>query len=505
MAERNIQDEITRLRLKLLKQKMKSEPSGASSSGHMAAYVSPSNRRTGIQERLEAETLKSQQLLERVKEERQRQKKPTFSRNEDHTREMMMMMMMSQNMQMQQMMLQQMMSSSTATGLQTSEKPAHNNVNSSSAFKPLEIEQIGHREMTPFTSQTQRIDPQPPVSRPTEPVSAQRKPLTRTAIRRGVATPVRPTERVPEPRPKPHASVNTGGFIGQVVRGNPVAPYPFPGPRGARKLRHYGYASWACFILISLLRKRQEKRLEAMEQLNGVINQAIDELHSKHYLDRDGAIYALLQDATQEDGLDLKIKNPGVFQRLSQESQAAIRELSSIVENLVDNIVQINPSNGLLSATREGVLWEMTQVGVLLPQDYLWQVEEENITFGAHGELVQVTKQISAVLFLGLFVSRGLVSTLLLKPAEYGVMETAPSDLASSNLKVLASILMKIVREVSLLQKNKIMPLASEISSQVFSDEDMKYIYKKIDDSINWSKASLKEWAEAFVDALDRS
>ena len=113
-----------------------------------------------------------------------------------------------------------------------------------------------------------------------------------------------------------------------------------------------------------------------MAQLNGVINQAIDELHSKHYLDRNGAIYATLQDATQEDGLDLKIKNPGVFQRLSQESQAAIRELSSIVENLVDNIVQINPSNGLLSATREGVLWEMTQVGVLLPQDYLWQVEE---------------------------------------------------------------------------------------------------------------------------------
>lgn len=144
-------------------------------------------------------------------------------------------------------------------------------------------------------------------------------------------------------------------------------------------------------------------------------------------------------------------------------------------------------------------------MGVLLPQDYLWQVEEENITFGARGELVQVTKQISAVLFLGLFVSRGLVSTLLLKPAEYGVMETTPSDLALSNLKVLASILMKIVREVSLLQKNKIMPLASEISSQVFSDEDMKYIYKKIDDSINWSKASLKGWAEAFVDALDRS
>ena len=29
-------------------------------------------------------------------------------------------------------------------------------------------------------------------------------------------------------------------------------------------------------------------------------------------------------------------------------------------------------------------------------------------------------------------------------------------------------------------------PLASEISSQLFSDEDMKYIYKKIDESLTW-------------------
>ena len=29
-------------------------------------------------------------------------------------------------------------------------------------------------------------------------------------------------------------------------------------------------------------------------------------------------------------------------------------------------------------------------------------------------------------------------------------------------------------------------PLASEISTQLFSDEDMKYIYKKIEESLTW-------------------
>lgn len=49
---------------------------------------------------------------------------------------------------------------------------------------------------------------------------------------------------------------------------------------------------------------------------------------------------------------------------------------------------------------------------------------------------MQVDKQISAMLLIGLFISRGLVSTLLLKPVESGLMKATPSNLAASNLKV---------------------------------------------------------------------
>ena len=195
-------------------------------------------------------------------------------------------------------------------------------------------------------------------------------------VQRGVATPVRPTERLPEPQTRPPPSLRPEGFIGQVTSSNPEAPYPFPGPRGARKLRHYGYVAWACFILISLLKKVTQRRVDAMESLNNLINQAIDELHQRHYLERDGAIFATIQDAVKEDAFDLKVKNPGVFQRLSQDSQAAISDLSSMIETIIYNVIQIQPPAGILSATREGVLWQMTQVGVLLPPDYLWQVEE---------------------------------------------------------------------------------------------------------------------------------
>ena len=58
------------------------------------------------------------------------------------------------------------------------------------------------------------------------------------------------------------------------------------------------------------------------------------------------------------------------------------------------------------------------------------------MTFSERGELVQVTNQVSTILLLGLFISRSLVSTLLLKPTECGLIDSEPSNLAASNLKV---------------------------------------------------------------------
>ena len=71
-----------------------------------------------------------------------------------------------------------------------------------------------------------------------------------------------------------------------------------------------------------------------MDHLNSLINDAIDKLHRKHYLDLDSPIYATIQDAVREDSLDLKVKNPGVFQRLSRDAQAALSELSSMIETI---------------------------------------------------------------------------------------------------------------------------------------------------------------------------
>lgn len=180
---------------------------------------------------------------------------------------------------------------------------------------------------------------------------------------------------MPEPHMRPRTTVKPGGFLNQVSRDEDQS-YPFPGPNRVRKLRHIGYVVWACFILISLLKEAAQRRLSAIEHLNSLMNQAIEELHTKHYLDHDGSVYSTLQDAVKDSAFDLKVKNTGVFQRLSQNSQAAFSELSSMIETIVYNVIQIKPPYGLLSATHEGVLWHMLQEGSPLPPNYLWQVEK---------------------------------------------------------------------------------------------------------------------------------
>lgn len=195
-------------------------------------------------------------------------------------------------------------------------------------------------------------------------------------VPRGVATPVRPTERLPETPMKPRLSLRPEGFLSNQVHWNEEQPYPFPGSSRVRKLRHVGYVAWACFILIALLKQAHQRQLSATENLNSLIKQAIDELHREYYLSHDWSMYSTIQDAITDEAFDFYIKNPGVFQRLSKDSQSAFKELSSMVETIIHNVIQIKPDTGILSASREGVLWLMTQEGVFLPPNYLWQVEK---------------------------------------------------------------------------------------------------------------------------------
>jgi hypothetical protein len=193
-----------------------------------------------------------------------------------------------------------------------------------------------------------------------------------------VAMPVRSTEllREPKPRPKTSALPITGFLNKPSAHDSSIDSYPFPGTAGIRKLRHLFHATWFCFILISSLKKVLKRRQEAIQRLDNYIHTGLSELHKKHYLNQDSSIWMALYDLIKEGCLDINIKSPGLFQKISQEQVAALTELSTTVETVMYNITEIRPMSGILSPSREGVLWYMLQPQVYLPASYLWQVEK---------------------------------------------------------------------------------------------------------------------------------
>lgn len=167
------------------------------------------------------------------------------------------------------------------------------------------------------------------------------------------------------------------GFLNKPSLHEPVEnQYPFPGTKGIRKLRHVFLAAWFCFILITILKKVVKRRLENVQRLDECIKASIVELHEKCYLNQDNPIWTAMYDLIKEGCFNAKVNSPGIFQKLSQEDQATLTELSSIVETVIHNITEIRQRKGLLGPTREGVLWYMLQPNAFLPSDYLWQCEK---------------------------------------------------------------------------------------------------------------------------------
>lgn len=196
-----------------------------------------------------------------------------------------------------------------------------------------------------------------------------------------MATPVRPTgmsREVSTQEWPPYSSVNQRTVLAENL-------YPFPGTVKVRKLRHVCYAAWACFILLSYLKKAVQRRQHAMDHLDDLILQTIDELHKEHYALPGSPIHNSLLEIVQGNVGDMNVKSRGVFHRLSKEEQTAINVLTSLVEAIIEEIITIQDSDGLLSATKDGILWQMLDEEVYFPQNYLW--DEEKVCISCYGAL----------------------------------------------------------------------------------------------------------------------
>ncbi|WAR05537.1 hypothetical protein MAR_020906 [Mya arenaria] len=309
------------------------------------------------------------------------------------------------------------------------------------------------------------------------------KPGSRQAIgrqvRQVIPVPIRIPRKVPPPQP--------------VIVHQP----PPPLCRSGRGFWHAAVAAW----FIAHLRKNLTNRPSSMFLFGIILKEIVAALH-RIYLNPNGNIYPVLNDVIGPNCYDLAELIHGGRGLGGKEESVLIQELQYVLENLVYHITEIMPSTGVLGTHRKSAVFELIRSGKRFPDGYFWQVEMDRLQFTDQGRTVNVGDTEGFLLMLGIFISRSLVTTILMKPMDYGLSNSPLSEVAERNLRVVATTLLYLVRRISIARGHGIMPVPTEIAEYLYTDEEMDYIYSKLARTFNYSEGLLREWGTEYTRRL---
>ncbi|KAL5010441.1 hypothetical protein ScPMuIL_012746 [Solemya velum] len=266
-----------------------------------------------------------------------------------------------------------------------------------------------------------------------------------------------------------------------------------------RRLRHIFYAAWFIEMLKSLVKKNAHNRPSSVFLFSIILKEIVAALH-RIFLNPQGNVYPVLSDIFRPEAPDLyQLTHES---RISDRDRATIiQELKYLLENIIYHITEIMPSSGVLGTHRKSAVYELIRSGKRFPDGYFWTVEMDQINFTQNGRTADVSEEEAFILLTGIFISRSLITTLLMKPVDYGLSSRPLTDVGERNLKFVASIVLYLIRRVSVV-RTRIMPLPYEISKYLFSDDEMKGVYSRLEQSFLYSEGLLREWGQEYVKRL---
>ncbi|KAL3837146.1 hypothetical protein ACJMK2_022524 [Sinanodonta woodiana] len=276
--------------------------------------------------------------------------------------------------------------------------------------------------------------------------------------------------------------------------------HPFPGPKGLRKFRHIGYAAWFIAHLKHLAKKNLNTRPSSMFLFGIILKEIVAALH-RIYLNPKGNIYPVLNDVIGPSAYDLSGLVRGG--RLgTREESVLIQELQYVVENLVYHITEIMPSTGVLGTHKKSAVFELIRSGKRFPDGYFWQVEMERLQFSENGRTMNIGDAEAFLLLIGIFISRSMITTIMMKPVDYGLSNQALTEVAERNLRIVASTLLYLVRRVSASKNRDMMPMPTEIAKYLYSDDEMRPVYSRLSRTFNYAEGLLREWGTEYIRRL---
>ncbi|KAF6025758.1 C21orf58 [Bugula neritina] len=124
------------------------------------------------------------------------------------------------------------------------------------------------------------------------------------------------------------------------------------------------------------------------------------------------------------------------------------------------------------------------------------------MSFDAGGKTTEADDLQAKLLLIGLFISRGLVTTLLMKPLDYGMSSTLLDEIAEQNLRLLASIFVYIVRKVSVPANSKILAMPAEVGKYLYTDAELSSLLDRIKPTIQYADELLRNWIKEYTRRL---
>ncbi|ELU01749.1 hypothetical protein CAPTEDRAFT_222017 [Capitella teleta] len=452
-------------------------------------------------------------------------------------------MMMMQNAQMHSMIMQQLMISALPKPPRSEQVDVNKKVSvdldevislrGGEKKRPSSVHHHHYGPPTPYT-------PPQPVAPPAPPMQ-QTYPYTLPPIQ---VPPVMPQYYYPSPRPhypvaemeplrlprvrnkkpKPKDEPKAPPVEEKTVPKRVYGALPFPGPWALRKFRQAGYAVFFSKVLQKDIKKQKYKPRQQMSDsfLFAIkLKEIVAALHFI-YLNPQRKVHGMLQQITVDSSRDLSAPTSNLAS--NSEKDKAIEDLAVILENVVYEMTEIMPATGVLGTHKKAFIYLLTRSGNIFPKGYLWQIEKDILKFDSVGRTTDVGEKEAHILLTGMFIGRALVTTLLFEPLQYGVIineDTAKRDTklllkpveyglsssqitfkAEKNLKMVATLLIYLLRKVYAKDKKVIPPLPHEIGRFLFRDDEMSVAVKKLKNSFEYAESLLQQWSKEYYKRL---
>ncbi|KAK2144873.1 hypothetical protein LSH36_723g01017 [Paralvinella palmiformis] len=280
-------------------------------------------------------------------------------------------------------------------------------------------------------------------------------------------------------------------------------PKPKPAPGPLRRFRHAAYAVFFQKVLEKILRKKRGRILPVRETdqdflFSIKLKEVVSALHAI-YLDPTKKIGRILRDFGEDGARDLV---DSVNSDRNSIRTKAIGDIDYIIENVIYEMTDIMPLDGVLGTHRKAHVVDMCRESMLYPRGYLWQIEKDLLHLDAADRTRNVGNFESHILLLGIFLGRAIVTTLLLKPVQYDLLKEPPGPSGKKNLKLLATIFVYLYRKMIVPMGQVETSLPFEVAENLYADDEMKSVYSSCKGSLAYGEKLIRKWSKEYVNRI---